>query len=203
MFAPAANNEQALLKRVANGDESAFSELFYRYQQQVGALVYRLTLSRTLTEEITQDVFLKLWTSRADLNGMDNLAAWLNTVAKNHALNCLRKLVNEKTQQKNWEKSGSVIADVMQQQQAFDESGYLREEQFQLINQAVEQLPPQQKKVFLLSRYRKLKYEEIATELNLSRETVKSYLKLATSSISRFVTSRLSQFLFFIGLLSA
>lgn len=178
-----AHNERELLLQVAQGNEKALSELFYQYHHHLGIYIYQLTSSRELAEEIVQDVFLKIWTNRESLTQVDNFKTWLFVIAKNHALNCLRKLVRERMQRQQW--ANSQESELLPE----ETNG---EEQFQLIDQAISQLPPQQKKVFILSRYRRLKYEEIARELNLSRETVKSYLQIATASINRFVTNRFS-----------
>lgn len=178
-----AHNERELLLQVAQGNEKALSELFYQYHHHLGIYIYQLTSSRELAEEIVQDVFLKIWTNRESLAQIDNFKTWLFVIAKNHALNCLRKLVRERMQRQQW-------VNIQESELLLEETN--GEEQFQLIDQAISQLPPQQKKVFILSRYRRLKYEEIARELNLSRETVKSYLQIATASINRFVTNRFS-----------
>lgn len=188
MLAPSENNEKDLLLQVAQGHEKAFAQLFHRYHHSLGIYIYQLTSSRELTEELVQDVFLKIWTNRQSLVQVENFEAWLFVITRNHTLNCLRKLVRERMEQKEWRKL---------QDPEFFAAGAPDEEQFQLIDQAIRQLPPQQKKVFILSRYRRLKYEEIAQELNLSRETVKSYLQIATSSITKFVTSRFSLIFWF------
>lgn len=141
-----------------------------------------------MAEEIVQDVFLKIWTNREALAKVDNFRAWLFVISKNHTLNCLRKLVKERQQQQEWKQSQETELQL-------DEMH--AEEQFQLIDQAISQLPPQQKKVFILSRYRRMKYEEIARELNLSRETVKYYLQTANATIIKFVSSRFLLFFCF------
>ena len=184
MFAPTSNSERELLQRISEGDETAFSQLFYGYHQQVGIFIYKITGSRAQTEELVQDIFMKVWTNRIFLPEVKDFPSWLFAISKNHALNSLKRIINEREQYLRWEK---------QQHVTIGHDDLSREDQYQLIDQAIGQLPPQQKRVFLLSRYRKLKYDEIARELNLSRETVKSYLRLATSSISRYVTNRFSQ----------
>lgn len=184
MLVPSTNNETHLLQQVANGDETAFSELYYRYHNTLGIYIYQLTQSRELSEEIVQDVFLKIWVGRKGLTEVNNFKAWLFIVSKNHALNSLRTLVKEQSLKKNWARDCqfSHITD----EAALDDDAYM------LLDQAINQLPEQQKKVFILSRYRRLKYKEIAKELNLSRETVKSYLAIAVSSITKFVNSKFS-----------
>lgn len=184
MLAPSTNNETQLLLRIVNGDENAFSELYYRYHNALGIYIYQLTQSRELSEEIVQDVFLKIWVGREALTEVNNFKAWLFIVSKNHALNSLRTLVKERTLKKNWTRDQQFFASM--DEAAVDNDSY------RLIDEAINQLPEQQKKVFILSRYRRLKYKEIAKELNLSRETVKSYLGLAVSSITKFVNSKFS-----------
>ena len=182
MLAPSSNNETNLLQQVANGDENAFSKLYYRHHNALGIYIYQLTQSREMSEEIVQDVFLKIWVGRKDLTGVTNFKAWLFVVSKNHALNSLRTLTKERALKKdlvrNYEHSSGI------NEESVDNDSYM------LLEQAINQLPEQQRKVFILSRYRRLKYKEIATELRLSRETVKSYLGLAVSSISKFVNGR-------------
>jgi len=184
LLAPSTNNETQLLLQVAKGDEPAFSELYYRYHNALGIYIYQLTGSRELSEEIVQDVFLKIWIGREALAEVNNFKAWLFIVSKNHALNSLRTLVKERTLKKNWSRDHQFSH--TKDEAAFNDDSYM------LIDQAINQLPEQQKKVFILSRYRRLKYKEIAKELNLSRETVKSYLGLAVSSITKFVNSKFS-----------
>ncbi|MFA6249455.1 MAG: sigma-70 family RNA polymerase sigma factor [Mucilaginibacter sp.] len=174
--------EKELLLKVANGDEHAFSELFNTHHQLLGTHIYRITDSVELAEEVVQDVFLKIWMSRETLTSVQNFRAYLFVISKNHALNCLRKVAKERIHQKTLEKNASSITP--------DDSpglaGY-----YSLLDEAIDHLPPQQQKVYLLSRHNRLKYDEIARQMGLSRETVKKYLQGATHSITSFVQSNI------------
>ena len=176
------DNEAELLLRIAEGDEKAFSSLYYKYHHRLGIYLYQLTSSRDFAEEILQDVFCKVWDKRSQLSEIENFQLWLFTVSKNHALNCLRKMVRECLDRKEWEKDQLDLPSLEQ---------VTSEDRLQLIDKAISQLPPQQKKVFILSRYKRLKYAEIAQELDLSKETIKSYLQIATSSIRKYVVNHL------------
>lgn len=176
------DNESSLLLQVAEGDEKAFSSLYYKYHHRLGIYLYQLTFSRPFAEEILQDVFCKVWEKRDQLPAIENFQAWLFTITKNQALNALRSMVRERLQKKVWEKDQVDVPGLDQ---------VTAEDQLQLIDKAISQLPPQQKKVFMLSRYKRLKYIEIAQELNLSKETIKSYLQIATSSIRKYVNNHL------------
>lgn len=189
LLLPSFHNETSLLRQVAEGHEQAFAELFHRYHHKLGAYIYDLTSSREMAEEVVQDVFMKVWHNRAELTEIKHFKTWLYTVSKNHALNARRDSLRKKLRHKAWEQN--QYPDIPP-----EELG--REEQFELIEQAVNQLSPQQKKVFIMSRYQRLKYDEIARELNISRETVKSYLQVAIATIRKFVHGRI---MLIIGLL--
>jgi RNA polymerase sigma-70 factor (family 1) len=179
------DNDASLLLQVAEGDEKAFSSLYYKYHHRLGLYLYQLTASRPFAEEILQDVFCKVWEKRKQLPEIESFQAWLFTISKNHALNSLRSVVRERLQKKVWEQEQVDLCGLDQ---------VTAEDQLQLIDKAISQLPSQQKKVFMLSRYNRLKYIEIARELNLSKETIKSYLQIATSSIRKYVNNHLPLF---------
>ncbi|WP_423146004.1 RNA polymerase sigma-70 factor [Rubrolithibacter danxiaensis] len=176
-------SEKELLKRVAAGSEQGFEELFNCYHQRLGAYIFRLTDSMEMAEELVQDVFLKLWLNRETLTGVENFKAFLFTVSKNHTLNCLKKIVRERMLQKEWEENNN-------ENEVFSEE---LSTSLYLLEEAIDRLPPQQKTVYLLSRHERLKYAEIASRLQLSKETVKSYLKIATHSIIEYVQSNLKK----------
>lgn len=174
--------EKELLLKVAGGDEHAFSELFNTHHQLLGTHIYRITNSAELAEEVVQDVFIKIWMNRETLTTIHNFRAYLFVVSKNHALNCLRKLAKERIHQKTIEENAMAIVP--------EENAGLTD-YYSLLDKAIDHLPPQQQKVYLLSRHNRLKYDEIANQMGLSRETVKKYLQGATHSITSFVQSNM------------
>ncbi|RFZ85282.1 sigma-70 family RNA polymerase sigma factor [Mucilaginibacter terrenus] len=173
--------EKELLLKISRGDEHAFSELFNTWHHLLGRHIYKITDSAELAEEVVQDVFLKIWTARESLALVENFKAYLFVVSRNHALNCLRKLARERMHQKALEENAAVLA--------VEQTGSA--DIYKLLDQAIDHLPPQQQKVYLLSRHNRLKYDEIATQMGLSRETVKKYLQGATHSITNFVQSNI------------
>ncbi|MDR6944342.1 RNA polymerase sigma factor [Mucilaginibacter pocheonensis] len=182
MFDIAPLNERELLIQVASGNEHAFRQLFIAYHQQLGVHMLRITNIPELAEEVVQDVFVKIWLTRETLVGVDNFKAYLFVISKNHALNCLKKLAKERVLIKQLEDSraDAVVPEVGGTNMYYN-----------LLDEAIDQLPPQQQKVYLLSRHSRLKYTEIADQLELSRETVKKYLQMATASITEYVHEHL------------
>jgi len=139
--------------------------------------VYRLTESAELTEEIVQDVFLKIWMSREALAEVQRFSAYLFVVSKNHTLNALRKIARERVQQRTWAQESRPESEPDEQQ------GYY----YSLIDKAIQQLPDRQQQVYLLSRHERLRHREIAERMGISSETVKKYMQLAIASISDYV----------------
>ncbi|RFZ90913.1 sigma-70 family RNA polymerase sigma factor [Mucilaginibacter conchicola] len=172
------SNEKELLSEVSRGNEHAFSALFSAYNRPLGIHIFRITESAELAEEVVQDVFMKIWLNREALASVENFKAYLFVISKNHALNCLRKLAKERINQISLE--DNVV-------ELIPEEAAPANDYYQLLDMAIDHLPPQQQKVYLLSRHNRLKYDEIAAQMGLSRETVKKYLQGATHSITLFV----------------
>jgi RNA polymerase sigma-70 factor (family 1) len=175
-------NEANLLALVAKGDQRAFTELFDAYYKQLGEYVHKLTESIEVTEEIVQDVFIKIWLKRATLHELDNFCYYLFILSRNQTLNHLRKKASDKVKETEWLKQ-------LEDDNYNDEDSLITEEYRELIDKAIEKLPPQQKKVYKLSREERLKYDEIAKLLNISPETVKKHIKLALRSIKNDLSS--------------
>ena len=180
MFEITHADERALLMQVASGDEIAFRQLFMMHHQQLGGHMLRITNSIELAEEVVQDVFVKIWFTRESLVRVDNFKAYLFVISKNHALNCLKKLAKERAMIRQLEDADRPNLEVVGTDMYYN-----------LLDEAIDQLPPQQQKVYLLSRHGRLKYTEIADQLELSRETVKKYLQIATVSITEYVHEHL------------
>lgn len=171
--------EQGLLQQVAEGNEMAFRQIFDAYHHVLGAHVFRLTDSMETAEEVVQDVFIKMWDNREALKDVRNFKAYLFVVSRNQALNALKKSLREQKHHQKW-----------QTEQQLSESPDNHEpviNHYNLLDQAISQLPPQQQKVYLMSRHERLKYAEIAIKMDLSRETVKKYLQLAVAFISTYL----------------
>ncbi|MCK7553715.1 sigma-70 family RNA polymerase sigma factor [Chitinophaga sedimenti] len=178
------HNESELLSGVANGDESAFRELMRTYQPLLLTYVYQLTKSESVSEEIVQDVFLKVWMGRESLAGVRDFKSYLFIICRNYALDQLRKLLRERERASAWENEQDTSAAVTA---SSDNNDFF----FTLLDEAVAQLAPQQQKVYLMARRQGLSHAEIARQTGLSVLTVKKYMKLALAAITTYIKSRL------------
>jgi RNA polymerase sigma factor (sigma-70 family) len=177
------NIEKALLKEVASGKEAAFSELYAIWQPILSSFIFRITKSKELTAEVVQDVFLKIWMTREGLVEVENFKSYLFVVSRNQAINAFKKTMKElKTFQKLDEKV---------QNENYETIDEIELSRLSLVDEAIDQLSPRQKEIFLLHRQNRLTYQEIAIQLGIGKETVKTHLELAVKSITRFLKSRI------------
>ena len=185
------NNIKELLTKVAEGNQKAFRQVFDMYHHQLGEFIMRLTESERITQEIVQDVFLKIWINRSSLAGIDCFNAYLFVVAKNHAFNCLKQIAREKMRQKEWVESVVRAASIENDEESNASISINK------IDKAVALLPPQQQKVYLLSRMDGMRQQAIASELNISLETVKKHMVLALRFLKNHLRTNIGLSLLF------
>ena len=164
----------------------AFRTLFDQWQPVLAGYIFRITRSRELAAEILQDVFLKIWMSREALAEVDNFKHYLFIVSRNHAINALKKAMREFERMKDLSRE----LEARQFTDSFSTVDSTETILYTLIDEAIENLPPRQKEVFLLHRHERLTYLQIAEKLNIGRESVKTHLGLAIKSISKYLTER-------------
>lgn len=174
------HNEKELLTQTAEGDENAFRQLFDHYWNHIYSVAFSLTKSAVISEEIVQDVFLKIWLNKEKLTSVTKFDAYLFTVARNHIYNELRKKTLEPLFVEHLEQHFSQSSSLPDQEMSFKETN-------QLINKLVEKLPSQQRAVFRLSRYEGFSHNKIAEELGISALTVKSHMTKALGYIRHFL----------------
>lgn len=175
--------ESELISSIAGGNEEAFAVFFYRYGALLHPVILRVVKNKSVAEDVISDVFLKIWINRAKLPEVDNIRAYLNRMAINVSINYLRK---DRLQE-------AVLKKIFTDLPTSDneaESRITANELKQVIDQAVQILPVQQKKVFELSRKDGLDRKAIAELLGLSENTVKNHLRLALHHVQEFIHQR-------------
>ena len=175
-------DEKALLQQVAEGDEVAFGKLFHRWQPFLASHIFRVTESKPIAEEIVQDVFLKIWESRETLSGIVNFRGYLLVISKNMAINALQKIAREARNLEKYAKESRPGQEEADPKTAL----------YSLIDEAIDQLSPRQKEVYLLHRHQRMTYLQIAGHLGIGKESVKTHLELAVRHISKYVKGKLT-----------
>ena len=159
--------DKELFQLISEGDETAFRQLFHLYAPRFRALALRITQTAAVTEDIIQETFLRLWISRDKLKEIEHPPAWLLRIALYQCFTYLRKQAAHHKAVSNMLPTEPVFSPEEDISYAF-----MREQ----VGVAVQQLPPQAKRIYLLSREQGLKIPEIAEKLSLSPNTVKNSL---------------------------
>jgi RNA polymerase sigma-70 factor (family 1) len=162
-------------------DDESFKRLFDDYKNRLYGYVLAITHSHYTAEEITQEIFIKLWLCRDILQQVGNLDGYIFTIARNKTLNHLRKAAYDVRLLKELQERASVAELINNVEERAMVSEYDR-----LLQDALALLSPQRRLVYQLSRQRGLNHEEIAHQLQLSRHTVKNHLVEALRFIRHY-----------------
>lgn len=177
-------SDQELLRRIAAGDEQAFSTIFFKYKDLIYSTGLRLTGSVTEAEEIVQDVFVKLWTKRLSMPDISNLDGYIFMMARNYTYNSLQRTVKAIA-------TGETIPESRDVHEATADALLEEKELNEFLHQAIKQLPPQQQKVYTLIKQNGLTKQEAADQLGISVHTTKSHFDAAVRAIRAFISARI------------
>ena len=186
------DEESFYLNAIANGDEEAFTKVFLLYFSKVKRFISGLLQNDFAAEDLSQNIFIKLWQNRRNLAEIKNLNAYLFKSARNEVFQYIRhELVVREYQETHYER---VLKDEENIFSIPDET-FDAEELSLLIQLAVEDMPAQRKKIYKMSREEGQSNEEISRELNINKRTVENHLTQALADIRKIVRQF---FLFFI-----
>ncbi len=161
--------EKNLLCAIADGDEQAFELLYSRYFQSIYRFVIGYVKSPNLTEDIVQEIFVKVWEKREILPSVSLFQPYLYTMAKNQTLNQLRSISRSRASQQELLKH-YVVAETSTED-------LIQNKEYQaFIEKAFQQLSPVAQRVFSLCREEQMSYDEVAKEMGFSRHAVKKYM---------------------------
>ena len=178
-------------KDIRNLNEQVFEQLFRDYFKPLTAFAKKYTGDIDSAKELVHDVFLNLWTKRAEIDPDKSVKSYLYTSTYNRSLNYIRdnKKFNkdvsvefESEKNQNWEFSSHVDTIELEEK----------------INRTIEQLPQKCREVFVLSRFEGLKYNEIADKLGISVKTVETQISKALLTLRTELKEYLTVFLIFL-----
>lgn len=171
-----------VLFRLKQGDEKAFEVVYWKYSSWVFNFIHSLLYDKSLTEDLTQTVFLKIWEKRASIDPELGFDSYLFAIARN--------LVYKETENRlQSEQFNITLKDRSAETDSLMEENIDAESLREYIDTLIEQLPPSRKDIFYLSRRQHLSNKEIAARLFISEKTVETQLYRAL----RFIKQKLSE----------
>ena len=139
---------------IINGDRKAFESFFYEHKDRVNTIALTYTANQFIAEEIVQDVFLRVWKNRAKLNEIESISSWLYTITRNLSLTAIKKIAKEGLH--NQDLISHLPFQVNDSDDRINEYSLKK-----LLEEALQTLSPQQKKIFELSRLKGYDREQI------------------------------------------
>ena len=157
-----------------------FEYIFLHYFPKVKSFAYKLLQSEEDAEDVAQDVFVKLWNyDSAVWDEVKSLDVYLYTITRNQIFNQLKHKTVENAYKEKISKGKLEMTE-----QEFYEPLYVKELQL-IVKLALEQMPPQRRRIFMLSRYSHMSNLEIANKLELSVRTVETSYLFGTSGFKK------------------
>lgn len=162
------NIEKGTLIQMSRGDESAFDSIYWAYNSYIYNFIYSLLYDKSMAEDLTQTVFLKIWERRKDIDPEQHFEAYVFTIA--------RHLIYKETENRLFSEQFmevlSTRADCDVSTENLIEAKFVQE----YIDTLIENLPPSRREIFKLSRYLHLSNKEIANRLSISEKTVETQI---------------------------
>jgi RNA polymerase sigma-70 factor (family 1) len=166
-----------LMESVREGQVEKLAVLFERHHVPLYNFFLRLTGSKSISEDLVQDVFFRILNYRYTFKGDSKFTTWMYQIARNAHIDFLRKRKEELPLENQWNESPS--------DELSPEINMEKTEDINLMREALAKLPLKKREVLILSRYQNLKYKEIAELLGCQIGTVKAHVHRAIKDLGK------------------
>ena len=172
--------DEAIMLQVRSGHIGLLAELFERHNRQVFGFFYRMTSSREMSEDLVQEVFLRILRYRDTYQPQTSFSAWMYGIARNALIDTMRK----RRPESSWEDG---MPELQSSDAPVDEKLRARQETA-LLQKALASLPADKREVLILSRYQNLRYDEIGKILGCEPNAVKQRVFRAVKALGERFT---------------
>lgn len=177
-------NERELLLRLAGDDKHAFDALYYYYEPRLRLFLYPFTNNDEYQlNAIIQDVFVKLWLKRNDLVGIAFLEYYLQRMAKNRLLDVLKLQQIKQRHEKNYMHLQPDSSNT-----AFEQLQL--KEYMSIARKGIAELPERRRQIYTLYVLNGLSLDEVASQLNVSKDVVKKQLQHAKTFLKEYISAK-------------
>jgi RNA polymerase sigma-70 factor (family 1) len=172
-------HEKDLLLSLRDGDERAFEELYRMYSKRIFISTLKLVNDEDQAQEILQDVFVRIWKGRKNIDPEKSFQSYLFSIAKNLVRDFFRKAALDRKLQGMLIARGTELYDHI-------ESALYHKESTAILQSAIESLPVQRKTIFTLCRMEGKSYDEVAEIMGITVSTVGNQLVKATRTVRQY-----------------
>lgn len=175
-------NDTILLRKIRGGSEKAFREVYDRYHVQMFFIAKKYLNDTGLSEDAVQDIFVKLWEKKQNLDDIKSIKAYLFTMVRNHVLNMLRDKKSDLV-------SMTSVAEKKLSAQNLTEDDLQYKEYERVLQRGIKKLSDRKREVFKLRSQKGFTNPEIAEMLQINVRTVKTHYY----NSSKFIRSYLKK----------
>ncbi len=172
------HTEKELIEKLKNGDSFAFEILFYKYRNKVKGFARNMVPAQIDSEEVVQEVFVKVWMKREMIKPDKDFQAYLFSIAKNLILDYLKSAVNRRLY---------FVEENFQQDMLIEEGSEITitQEAEDKLMELIDQMPERRREIFKLSRFNGMSYKQIAERLHITENTVDSQIRNALAFLRK------------------
>lgn len=184
--------DQEIITDYLNGEKEEFTEIVNRYLKMVYNFVYRLVSSEKEAEDITQEVFLKVWKNVKNFDVEKSLKTWIFTIAKNTAFDYLRKRKDIPMSVFDNDEGENVIEDNLEDIERRPDEVFALAQNKKQINKVIKELSIIQKEVIILKYVNEMSLSEVSEIMDMSKDTVKSHHRRAILKMRKLLSNKLT-----------
>lgn len=173
--------EKELISFLREGNENALKQLYDNQVRKLYYFILRTAKSQQLAEDVVQDVFIKIWENRLQIDPEQPFKTYLYTIAKRHLLNLLKRLQHEADILDEIRKYSIPVENTTELNIEYTESN-------EILNEAITKLPTQCREVFVRCKIQGHSYKQVAAQLGITEGTVNGQMVKALRSIKEYMT---------------
>ncbi|MCK2156259.1 sigma-70 family RNA polymerase sigma factor [Exiguobacterium sp. 17-1] len=175
-------SDESLYHEMRSGDEQALEVLYEKYERLLFSFAHRFTNNDRLSEEVIQEVWMKIWNGRVDFNtDKGKFSSWVLTITRNAALDCLRREKRQPTIEVE-ERDGGYDEPV--------ERTVIERETASEVRDAVSELKPDQQELIELVYFKGMTQQQISDQLHVPLGTVKTRIRSAIQALRKILDGR-------------
>lgn len=172
-------HEKELLSQLQSGNEKAFEQLYRTYSLQIFKKLLRLVKQEEVAKELLQDVFLRIWEKRETIDPDKSFRAYLYRIAQNLVTDLFRRAAYDRKLLEH------LIAATTELYNPMEDASNLKDGNA-MLQQAIDSLSPQRRKIYTLCKIEGKSYEEVSQMLGISASTISDHIVKATKSLKTY-----------------
>ncbi len=173
-------NENQFLLQLSQDNQYAFAQIYQYYSARIYGKLLKVLKSEIQAEEILQDIFLKIWNNRKNIDPEKSFRSYLFQIAINSAYDVLRKSARSKQLQ-------AQLTDVCCSSYSHIEEQLMNKENHDLLNRGIDLLPPKRRNIFKLCKIEGISYEEVSRQLGISPSTISDHIVKANQFLKDYL----------------